>query len=42
VRIEGGETQRAGALMKLFDVGAELDANDAAANFDVSKDGKEF
>ena len=42
VRIEGGDTLRANAPLKLFDVGAELDANDAAAQFDVSKDGKEF
>jgi Tol biopolymer transport system component/predicted Ser/Thr protein kinase len=42
VRIGAGDTLRAGAPMKLFDVGAELDASDGAANFDVSKDGKEF
>jgi len=42
VRIEGGDMLRASSPLKLFDIGPELDANDAAANFDVSKDGKEF
>jgi hypothetical protein len=42
VRIEGRDTLRASSPSKLFEVGPELDANDPAANFDVSKDGKEF
>lgn len=42
MRIEGGDTLRASSPSKLFDVGPELDANDASANFDVSTDGKEF
>jgi len=42
VRIEGGDTLRTNSPLKLFDVGPELDASDATANFDVSKDGKEF
>ena len=42
VRIEGGDTLRGSSPLKLFDVSPDLDANEAAANFDVSKDGKEF
>jgi Tol biopolymer transport system component len=42
VRIEGGDTLRASSPLKLFDISPELDADDVAANFDVSKDGKEF
>jgi WD40-like Beta Propeller Repeat len=42
VRIEDGDELRASVPLKLFDLGAELDANYTLANFDVSKDGKQF
>jgi hypothetical protein len=40
VRIDAGDPLRASVPLKLFDIGAELDANYPWPNFDVAADGK--